>query len=183
MFYGTIPSRFLPVTERQLGGEWGASGSGGRVLRRDQVSHETPVSTSCFEETCTSFCFRLYLLLSCLIPCPSRARRSAGSRAVCDRNRNISRRCLDVFHKVDPELPPSRPFLLLNTLLRTFTLYRLCSLSFSPFSRYFYSFLGVLPRNFVVGKMRECQAHWKGAGAAEGRYCRQIRKSIRSGHM
>lgn len=46
----------------------GEGGRGDRILRRDQVSHEIPASISCSEETCTSFRFRLYLLLSCLDP-------------------------------------------------------------------------------------------------------------------
>jgi len=73
---------------------------GWRILRRDRVSHETLASVSCFAGTCSSSRFRRACLLPCPIPLILGVLQEVG---LCDRNRNISRRCFDVFHKVDPE--------------------------------------------------------------------------------
>lgn len=78
-------------------------------MRRDRVSHETLASVSCFEGTCTSSRFRRARVRFICFPARFPVSLMPGvlqEVGLCDRNRNISRRCFDVFYKVDPEFVP-----------------------------------------------------------------------------
>lgn len=83
--------------------------------RRDQASHETPGFDFLPKELARPLAsgFISTLPFSALRPSsPARSspRRAAGSQELCDRNRNISGRYFNVFHKVDPEPSPPPSF-------------------------------------------------------------------------
>lgn len=161
----------------------------GRGSRGDQASHETTASTSCPRN--------LHVLppLSALSRCPSLTPLVLFSSSTsppppapsisnalvlqevgepCDRNRNISERCFDVFHKVDPETrlpPPSLPRATRRIVTDFYIAHRPHVIPLLP-PNCFYSLHRVF-RDFALSWENERAAEKESGGVAVGRERRE----------